>query len=292
MKVLFIVNPFSGIKNWEKVVKYITSTWGATAHHFEIQTLWQWDQGYKIARQAVLDKYDIVVAVGGDGTINEIARGLIGSGTALGVIPAGSGNGFARHFKIPLSRHKAVKLLLNPEYKMMDVGEVNGHIFLVTTGAGMDANISKLFHASPRRGLWSYFVAVIRSLLGYKLPRVQIKMEENSLEVEPILITVANLSQYGGGLRIAPDADTYDGYLDLCILKRMSPLLVLWHWPKLFTGRLKRVPATTFIRVKEVCLITQFSEPVHIDGDPMEPTTKLNIKVRPAALKIALGKIQ
>ena len=290
MRILFIVNPYSGVKNWEKVVKYIRFTWGATAHDFDIQTLWQWDQGYSIAKQAVQDKYDIVVAVGGDGTINEIARGLIGSNTALGVVPAGSGNGFARHFKIPLSRQKAVKMLLEPNFMMMDIGEVNGKMFLITTGAGMDANISKLFHASPRRGLWSYFVAVIRSLLGYKLPTVQIKMEENTLEVEPILITVANLSQYGGGLRIAPDANPFDGYLDLCILKRMSPILVLWHWPKLFTGMMKRVPATTYIKVKEVSLITQFSEPVHIDGDLIEPTTELHIKVKPAALKIALGK--
>jgi len=290
MKILFIVNPFSGIKNWEKVVGYIKNAWDTSGHTYEVQTIWQMHQGEELARQAVVDGYDIVAAVGGDGTVNEIARGLIGSDTALAVIPAGSGNGFARHFNIPLSRQKAVKRLLNPEYFQMDVGEINGQMFLITCGAGMDGNISKLFNASPRRGLLSYFSAVIRSLLGYKLPIVKIVLEENVIEVEPIFITAANLSQYGGGVRIAPGADPFDGYLDLCIVKRMSPLLVLYHWPKIFTGRIRRIPATTIIKVKDVTIHTEFSEPVHYDGESMEPVNKLKVKIKPKALKIALGK--
>lgn len=290
MKVLFIINPYSGIKNWEKVVGYVKSSWGGTAHQFDIQTTWELGQGERLARKAVSEEFDIVVAVGGDGTINEIARGLVGTATALGVVPGGSGNGFARHFDIPLSRKAAVKLLLNPEFKRMDVGEVNGKMFLVTCGTGMDAHITKLFHAGPRMGLLSYFIATLGGLLGYKPPNIKIIMEENELEVEPILITAANLAQYGGGVRIAPAADPFDGFLDLCIVKRMSAALVLYHWPKLFTGRIKRIPATTIIRVKDVTIITKFSEPVHIDGDPIEPANELRIKVKPKALKIALGR--
>jgi YegS/Rv2252/BmrU family lipid kinase len=287
---MFIVNPYSGIKNWEKVSEYVKSSWGGSGHYYELQTIWKWGEGEKYAQQAVRNGFDIVAAVGGDGTINEIARGLINTETALAVIPGGSGNGFARHFKIPLSRKVAIKVLLNPEFHYMDVGEINGRIFVVTSGVGMDARISHLINATPRRGLWSYYVATILGLLGYRPPIMKIKMEASEMEVEPILITASNLSQYGGGVRIAPNASPFDGYLDLCILKQMSPFLVVYHFPKLFTGRIKRVPATTIIRFKEVSIITKFSQPVHIDGDPIQPTNELNIKVRPGALKIALGK--
>ncbi len=290
MKVLFIVNPFSGIKNWEAVVRYIQQSWGPSGHDFEIISTWKVGDGEKYARKAAEEKLDMVIAVGGDGTINDVARGLLGSDTALGVVPAGSGNGFARHFGIPLSRKKAVPMLLEPEFDWMDLGEVNGRIFLVTCGAGMDAHITRLFNAGPRRGLLSYIVSSIRSFLGYRPPKMKIVIEEGEIDVEPILITAANLAQYGGGVRVAPDADPMDGYLDLCIIKRMSPLLILYHLPKLFTGRIKRVPATTILKIKKVTIISEPLGPVHVDGDLMGQENTLKIKVLPKALKIAVGR--
>lgn len=289
MKVLFIINPFSGIKNWESVVRYIQQNWGPSGHDFEIISTWKVGDGERYARKAAQDGLDMVIAVGGDGTVNDIARGLLGSQTALGVVPAGSGNGFARHFGISLSRKKAVPSLLEPEFHWIDLGEVNGKIFLVTCGAGMDAHISKLFNSGPRRGLLAYYSASVRTFFGYKPPSMKIVIEEGEIEVEPILITAANLGQYGGGVKIAPDANPFDGYLDLCIVKRMSPLLILYHLPKLFTGRIKRIPATTILKISKVTIKNVLLGPVHIDGDLMGQEDTLKIKVLPKALKIALG---
>jgi diacylglycerol kinase family enzyme len=145
MKVLFIINPYSGMKNWELIANFIKRIWGISSHQFEIAATWRVGEGESLARKAAQDRFDMVVAVGGDGTINDVARGLLRTETALGVVPGGSGNGFARNFRIPLVRLLAIRKLLKPRFNYMDVGEVNGRIFLVTCGAGMDAHISHIF---------------------------------------------------------------------------------------------------------------------------------------------------
>jgi len=290
MKVLFIINPYSGIKDWEDVVQYIKRFWGGSKHKFEIAAIWKVGDGEMLARKAAQDRFDMVVAVGGDGTINEVARGLLHTDTALGVVPGGSGNGFARVFKIPLSRRRAVIKLLNPEFRRMDVGEVNGRIFLVTCGAGMDAHVSHIFSRGPRRGLWAYYVAATKIFFGYKPPKLRILYNGNVRDCEPILITAANLEQYGGGVKIAPGADPFDGFLDLAIVDKMSIFLTVYHLPKLLLGFIKKVPQTTILKIKEATIINDISSPVHLDGDPMEPSNTLHIKCLPGALKIALVK--
>lgn len=288
MKVLFIINPFSGLKNWEFAVGFIKRIWGGSGHKFEIVATHKVGEGESLARRAAQDLFDMVVAVGGDGTVNEIARGLLWTETALGVVPGGSGNGFARDFNIPLARPLAIRKLLKPQFAKMDVGEVNGRVFLVTCGAGMDAHISRIFDAGPRRGLLSYYRATVKVFFGYKPPHMKIHTEDAELEADPVLLAVANLRQYGGGVKIAPDADPFDGYLDLAIVNYMNPLLNLYHLPKLFTGRIRRIPSTTIIQFKEATIVTDLSEPVHIDGDSIEPSHTLHFKVLPKALKIAM----
>lgn len=290
MKVLFIVNPYSGIKDWEEVVQYIKRFWGGTKHKLEIAAIWKVGDGEMLARKAASDRFDMVVAVGGDGTINEIARGLLHTDTALGVVPGGSGNGFARVFKIPLSRRRAVIKLLDPEYKWMDVGEVNGKIFLVTCGAGMDAHVSHIFSHGPRRGLWSYYVAAAKIFFGYDPPKLKILYDGKTYDCEPILITAANLEQYGGGVKIAPGASPFDGVLDLAIVNKMSIFKMLYYLPRLLTGFIKSVPQTTILKIKEATIINDISTPVHLDGDPVEPSNTLHIKCLPSALKIAVIK--
>jgi len=290
MKVLFIVNPYSGIKDWEKVFRYVKRYWGPTRNHYEVAAVWKLGDGESLARKAAQDGFDMVAAVGGDGTINEVARGLLNTETAMGVVPGGSGNGFARVFKIPLSRRIAIQKLLQPEFKRMDVGEVNGRLFLVTCGAGMDAQVSHIFSEGPRRGLFAYYVAAAKIFFGYKPPLMKILYDGKTKEVRPILITAANLEQYGGGVKIAPGADPFDGFLDLAMVDFMPPWLMLYHLPKLLFGVVNRVPQTTILKVKEATIITEVFNPVHIDGDPVEPSNTLHIKCHPGALKIALPK--
>ena len=290
MRVLFIVNPYSGIKDWEKVVQYVKRFWGGSGHQVETATIWRLGDGESLARRAAQDGFDMVVAVGGDGTINEIACGLLHTDTALGVVAGGSGNGFARVFKIPLSRKRGIIRLLNCEFKWMDVGEVNGRIFLVTCGAGMDAHISSIFEHGPRRGMLAYIEAVIKVFFGYKPPHMRILHDGKVLEADPILITAANLEQYGGGVKIAPGASPFDGYLDLAIVDKMNIIRMLWNLPKMFMGFVRKVPETTILKIKEATITMESSGPVHLDGDPMEPSNTLKIKVLPSALKIAILK--
>lgn len=290
MKVLFIVNPYSGLKDWEKVFNYVKRFWGGTKNRFEISTIWRLGDGETLARKAAQDRFDMVVAVGGDGTINEIARGLLNTDTALGVVAGGSGNGFARALGIPMSRKKGIQRLLKPTFRQLDVGEVNGKIFLVTCGAGMDAQISHIFQMGPRRGLLAYYVAAARIFFGYQPPLMKIRYDGKEIEARPVLITAANMEQYGGGVKIAPGASPFDGYLDLAIVAHAQPWLMMYHLPKLLLGFIKKVPKTRIIKFTEATIITEASGPVHIDGDPVEPSNTLHIKVLPGALKVALAK--
>jgi len=291
MRIRLIINPKAGIYTKAKLTPgWIRENFAGSGHRVSIRETTKAGDGEEIARYSAEKGYDLVVAVGGDGTLNDVAKGLIGSSTALGVIPLGSGNGFARHFKIPLFLPWACQALWDPKFITIDVGEINGKIFLVTCGLGLDADISFSMDKGQVRGMPAYVWHGAVGLATYRAPEVIIVWNNEMIRAKPLLLTVCNLSQYGGGFRIAPGAKCDDGKLDLCWIPPLGTLPSIWNLPRFFGGSAAQVPGYQRNLIEHVRLIRENPGPAHVDGDPIWADAELDIKVIPKILKIAIPR--
>ena len=190
------------------------------------------NHGHELAAEARDNGYDAVVAVGGDGTANEVATALIHSDVALGIIPVGSGNGLARGVKIPMSIRKATKLLIDGDTRIIDAGKIEHKYFFIVTGVGFDALIGKLFDDQNIRGPLPYFTIGFREFLFYRPEMFILKFNGKKIAVPALLVTVANMKGWGAGVYISPNAEPDDGLLDICIIHRIKLLYGLYHFSK------------------------------------------------------------
>jgi diacylglycerol kinase (ATP) len=289
MKIRLVINPKAGVYVKSKLVHpRLEDYFAGSGHDVDSVETTKSGDGEEIAQESAKEGFDVVVGVGGDGTLNDIAHGLVQTDTALGVIPMGSGNGFARHYEIPLSVPLACKALWDPKFRTIDVGQINERIFLVTCGLGLDADISFSMEKTTWRGLLAYFWHGMVGLADYRAPEVLVAWDDNMIRTKPLLLTVCNLSQYGGGFRIAPGAKGDDGKLDLCWIPPLGTLPSIWNLPRVFGGSATQVPGYQRQLVKKVRLIRDHAGPAHVDGDPFWADTELNIKVLHKVLKVAL----
>jgi len=290
-KVLFILNPISGVnRNPEKIKRWIDLSWRDFDGDYEIRTTEERRHATEIAQTAARDSVDMVVAIGGDGTINEVGRGLVGSRVAMGIVPAGSGNGFARSFNIPLNQEKAIAALRNPTFRPIDVGQINSHYFFNVAGIGLDAVIAAHFDEFGMRGPLPYYWVGLREFFRFRPETYKISLNDNDpVEVTPLIVSIANMPQYGNGAVIAPGALPDDGRLDVCTLSPMSAILTAWNLRRLFNGTIDRVKAMKIERAEKVSILREKEGYIHTDGDPHLEEAALKISVLPKALKIALG---
>lgn len=290
-KVVFIVNPIFGInRNPTKIIQWIHELWDGSGIEYEVLKTGHRGHGTELAKIAVAENIDMIVAVGGDGTINEIGRGLIGTETALGVIPAGSGNGFARNVNIPLNQKMAIALLRNPEFRKIDVGKVNDFLFFNVAGIGLDAIIGARFDHSRTRGLIPYFAIGVKEYFRYKPDPVDIYLGDIKIRRSPLLLSFANLPEFGGNATIAPNARPDDGLIDICILNPVNLGKALVNLPKLFNGKIDQLPEMEIYQVKKAVIRRLQKGPLHTDGDPHHQVDSLlTVEVLPKQLKVAVG---
>lgn len=285
-KIVAIVNPISGTHDKKKIVHLLKSK--LALHHFLLEVSYTKYQGHatELALDAVRDGADYVIAVGGDGTINEVARGLIDTSLALGIIPCGSGNGLARHMRIPLDINKAIELIKKEHVVAVDYGKINESPFFCTCGIGFDAFISLKFAQSKRRGIMTYLDRTLREYLTYKPATYIVKTEQGIHEQKAFLIACANASQYGNDAYIAPQASMTDGLLDVVILEPFTFIDVPILSYQLFNKQIDRNSHIKSFRCKELSI--ELSEPsvLHYDGDPMEVKDKIDIKLINKGLNI------
>ena len=289
MRVRFIVNPAAGdVADRDSVNPVLHQALSNTSHDYEICTTRRKGDARRMAAEAVICGYERVVAVGGDGTINEVAGSLVGTASCLGVVPLGSGNGFARGMGIPLDIRKACELVLKGKSATIDVGRIEDQFFFSTAGIGFDAFVGDQYDRKTNRyrGLWPYIYLTLKGAFLYKPDRTQVRIDRETLSVRPLLVTLANTGQYGGGAVIAPDARPDDGLLDVCVVDRMSSLEVWYHAPKLFVGRTKRIPQLRVYRAKTVEILRETSSLFQADGDPFYGGRRLRATVLPGALKV------
>lgn len=259
---------------------------------FEYETIYS--TGVKHARDVAREKaalYDIIIAVGGDGTINEVASAIAGTDTVLGVIPYGSGNGLSRFLGIPMNAERAIKLLNTGRTLTIDAGKMNGRWFFNMAGMGFDAHISHVFaNGSKKRGFISYFKSSLKEIANYKAQTYKIAIDGVQYEREAFMLSLANSSQYGNNAHVSPTASVEDGLLDVCIIKPFPLYRFLEMGLRMFTKTAGSSKFVEIIKGKHIQITRSGPGPIHLDGEPREADIDLTADVFPGALKIIVGE--
>lgn len=286
-KIRFIVNPRSGKKSSRNIEKIISTLLDKKDYDYEILFTKRANHATLLSQEAAALKYDVVIAVGGDGTINETAKGLIGSNTALGIIPVGSGNGYSRHLRIPQEIDKAIFCIFNSESKFVDTLSLNDEFFLGIAGIGFDAHIAKIFATSKKRGFWTYAKLVINEFFKYKSEKYNILVDGKEMSKEAFLLSFAKSSQYGNNIIIAPKAKLDDGYFNLTILKHPPFYAIFDVFLKLRNGLIDKSKYYETYTCKEV-IIKKKNIKAHLDGEPQFFKDLAKIKIYPKSLKVLI----
>lgn len=279
MKALFIVNERSGKKRGFDVTEIIRSS---TAFDMQVLPCGRKEDLDAMIDGAERDGVDVVFAVGGDGTVHETAKRLIGRKPALGILPIGSGNGFARHIGLPLGPAAAIEAVRGGRIETIDTAEVNGHPFLGVMGIGFDAVVADRFATSTVRGFETYVKEGLRVFAEYQCGEYEIDGEKH----RAFLIAIANSSQYGNNARIAPLASLQDGLLDIVIVHDLSVLALPILLARLFTGSLHRDGSVTMLQRKEVHIVRPAEGPGHLDGEPFALPRELHVRIVPRSLRL------
>jgi YegS/Rv2252/BmrU family lipid kinase len=301
--IAFIINPVSGSKETQKEKRKLPKL------IMQLLDKEQWlpniafteyaGHATELARQYARMGFDAVVAVGGDGTVNEVARGLVkGNGrmangeraTALGIIPMGSGNGFARHLNIPIKPQKALEMINHSEPISVDYGLANGKLFVSTCGTGFDAVIADHFAGSNKRGFATYFQNIIKDVFSYHPQTYHIVGDGLDVTHKAFLITFANANQWGYEAMIAPKASLQDGKMDIMMMSSNALLGSASLALRLFTGSIDDSHFMDTIRAKEVTLEREEAAPFHIDGDPVEMEKDIHIKIVADGMRVLVEK--
>jgi len=290
IKIAFIINPFSGTGKKEDLPELILKELDATVFEPEIVTTTYRGHGTELAKEFVKKGFSIVVAVGGDGTVNEVARSLIHTNTSLGIIPIGSGNGLARHLDIPMNIKRAIKQLRESESIFMDYGLVNDRPFFCTCGTGFDAYVSTEFAKGRKRGVMSYIEKIITGYFSYKSQNYHLKGDGIDLTAKAFVLTFANASQWGNNAYIAPQASVQDGKIDISIMSNFPIIAIPTLALQLFAKTIDKDLFMTTLRSKDITLTREESGPFHYDGEPYEEGTKIHVKTIPDGLKVLVKK--
>jgi YegS/Rv2252/BmrU family lipid kinase len=288
--IAFIVNPISGTKSKNKVTKLIRELLDADQFSPTVVMTEYAGHATQLAQQFSLEGYYAVVAVGGDGTVNEVANGLVGSETALGIIPTGSGNGFARHLDISTRMNRAVEMLNSSEPIRVDYGVVNNKNFFSTCGVGFDALVAVQFSEGKSRGLKMYVQNTLKSLFNYKPETYRIVGNDLDVTTEAFLITFANAGQWGYDANIAPKASVQDGWLDVAIASEFPIIIAPGLALRLFTKTIDETWHLNTLRTKELTLTRSNEGVAHIDGTPVTMPAKLHVKIVEDGLKVLVKK--
>jgi YegS/Rv2252/BmrU family lipid kinase len=288
-KALFIINPVSGGKKKEGVPDLIQKYVDSTIFDFETTFSTGISDARDIAKQAA-GKYDIIAAVGGDGTVNEVASAIAGTNSVLAIIPYGSGNGLSRFLSIPMDVEGAFATFNKGRTISIDAGKMNGHWFFNMAGMGFDAHISHVFaHGSKKRGFISYFKSSLQEINKYEPQLYKLDIDGVKYEREAFMLSMANSSQYGNNAHVSPTASVQDGLLDVCIIKPFP----LYRFPemglRMFTKTADSSQFVEIIKGKHIIITRSKPGPVHLDGEPQIEGAEIKIDVVPGALKVIVG---
>lgn len=288
---LLIVNPVSGPdENALDLAGRATTLLLEEGHQVTAFVTREEGDAYRRAKEP--GDVDVVVAMGGDGTADEVGCALIGTDRVMGLLPNGSGNGLARELHIPMEIEDATRVLMRHDCIRIDTGEVNGRPFLCTCGIGLDAAVSEKFSQSKTRGFLRYIADTLDIVGEYHPQHYRITIDGRELEADALVVAVANASQYGNNAFIAPDASMTDGKLDVTILHPFPAGAGGRLAYRLFSGELTDSDYTEKLRGGEIGIRGERPAIYHIDGDPKPETDRLEVKVVPKSLTICAGRAE
>jgi len=284
--ILFIINPISGGKDKLKLPALIDALLDREKFNPNFSFTAYAGHAAEIAEEAATRNFDIIVAVGGDGTVNEVAAKVMKHDKILGIIPFGSGNGLARFLKIPMSVSKAIGVINSCDVQKIDTGLLNEKHFFNMAGIGFDAHISSVFAGNISRGLSGYLKLGLQEVFGYKAQTYHLNIDNVKYVRKAFLISIANSSQYGNNVHIAPTASVVDGLFDICIVKEFP----LYKWTllayQMVTGKTDQSELVEIIKGKQILITMPQADPIHIDGEPITLSNELRIEIQPLSLKI------
>ncbi len=289
-EIVFIINPISGTRDksaWPDTIQKVIDN-----DRYDVTIIFTERAGhaFEIAKQQIEAGITYIIAVGGDGTVNEVAMALRDSPAAMGIVPCGSGNGLARHLHIPMNLSKSLELLNRAEIIQIDYGMVNEQPFFCTFGTGFDAHIGNVFASSKKRGFATYVSLILKEFLSYRSKKYKIKVDGEEIKTRAIVVTIANSGQYGNNAYISPTADITDGELDVCIVRPFPKILAGGLAVKLLRKNIHKSQYYYSRRGKKITIKRKRKGDVHLDGEPYQMGKKLKIEIVHHGLRVMVPK--
>lgn len=267
-KIFLIINRYAGHKDGAKAVEIVIPYLNKKGYLVEYSFTNHPGHATELALKASMDGFDLVVAVGGDGTVNEVAQGLIGTKSTMGIIPMGSGNGLARELGISMNMHKSAISLVNGKDLQLDVCKLNEQRFLCTSGIGFDAMIADKMSKAASRGFLKYVQLVIQESIFFKALNIRMKIDGILIEESVFLITFANASQFGNNAYIAPSASMTDGLIDVVVVRKFAKIWMPIFAVALFSKFIPKLPFVDCYKAKRIELELADTPYYHFDGEP------------------------
>jgi YegS/Rv2252/BmrU family lipid kinase len=287
--VAFIINPISGTHRKEEIPELIKLTIDQSRFDYDVMFTEYAGHAAEIARKCAEQHTDICVAVGGDGTVNEVARSLVHTQTALGIIPCGSGNGLARHLCLPMAAKQAIEIINQAQIEAFDYGLINGLPFFCTCGMGFDAFISLKFAEAGKRGPITYVENVLKEGLKYKPETYIVEDETGTHRHKAFLIACANAAQYGNNAYIAPGASMKDGFMDVIIMEPFDVLDAPNIAFDLFSKTLTQNSKIKTFKAKHIHIQRTHEGAIHYDGDPIMTDANVDVSIQPQGIRIVVN---
>lgn len=285
-KILALINPISGTANKDYLPETIRQVVDSSLFDLSIRFTQRPNHAYQLAKEAAGNGYYGVIAVGGDGTVNETASALCDTDTALGIVPNGSGNGLARHLDIPMDINEALEIINSRNIGQYDYCTANDHPFFCTCGVGFDAQVSAKFAKSGKRGPLSYVKSAVSEYLKYRPQSYRITSPEGTIAEKAFIIACGNASQYGNNAYIAPNADMQDGLIDVTVILPITPLDTAMLGILLFSRHIDQDTNIISFRTPSLTIERDKSGIMHLDGETMMMPEKIEIRCHHLGLKV------
>lgn len=313
-RILFIINPLSGVGRHKTIEKLIEKKLNKNIFDYKIAFTHYSKHATELSKKAVEEGYEIIAVAGGDGSVNEAGRSLVGTDSSLAILPCGSGNGTARCLGLPLNLEKAIRVINYGKSKIIDTFFVNEDVCINTAGVGYAAHIAHEFAKLKKRGFGNYLKLAVRDSRRFKTffceaeikspaPSLPIREGENNTNPLPtsregfrrglfFIIDIANGNQWGNNAIIAPQAKNDDGVLDICLVKKFPFVKFPFLAMRLFTNSIHRSKYVEIVRTKEATIhLCSDENRAHIDGEPVVVGNELRIKINPASLKVLVPNV-
>jgi diacylglycerol kinase (ATP) len=289
-KILFIINPAAGLRRADDLQGIIRENLDPGLFDAEIRVTSRQGEAFEFTTEAVKRGYGIIAAVGGDGTINEIAAGIEGTEAVLAIVPNGSGNGLARHLEIPLDVTEAIRVINKHSIKVIDTAALNGNKFVSIAGVGFDARVASLYRKARRRGFYGYFRIVVMEFLGYRERIYQLEIDGVPMERSAFFISISNSNQFGYGTVIAPAARLDDGLLNVSIARKFPLTELPSILQQLYSHRIDKSSYMESFTAKEIKIMRNDGKWVNLDGEAIKADPLVEIMIKPASLKVLVPK--